>query len=416
MATNAGPMTDAAVPRIQTSAAWIDEADTASMSVPASPMVSDADDEAPLQQEARGSVQTTLAEGESTSQPVVQSAAQPTPTKHAPTPSASIICVPVPSASGSTSSPARSAASSASGTLRRKRVPLAAESTCAPGSDDHDDGNGVATSPAPSTSKRTASDVTCTAAASSTAVQAAESPLPAAKRAASSDTRTATVVATATTRSEAPVSAAATPPNRHNVAPIFRPKSGTKKKYLMNYAAADKFIGVLKLMDDYCMRCTIRQAKPVLKAGHQCVSNRGCKRCHFEGHETRLKKCSVHLAYPDRACCYACGMPRKIRGWDTWDHRCRQSQGLNSGLSCILLYSDCHQGLRDLAQRMGYNLKEMTLKDFDTRDLFVKWLYSSGPCPFPGRGHWRLVEFVFESARILLPNEAKAQVGPDSFR
>ncbi|EDQ84179.1 uncharacterized protein MONBRDRAFT_13064, partial [Monosiga brevicollis MX1] len=127
VATNAGPMTDAAVPRIQTSAAWIDEAATASMSVPASPMISDADDEAPLQQEARGPVQTTMAEDESTPQPVMQSAAQPTPTKHAPTPSASIICVPVPSASGSTSSPARSAASSASGTLRRKRVPLAAE-------------------------------------------------------------------------------------------------------------------------------------------------------------------------------------------------------------------------------------------------------------------------------------------------
>ncbi|EDQ84841.1 uncharacterized protein MONBRDRAFT_12402 [Monosiga brevicollis MX1] len=204
VATNAGPMTDAAVPQMQTSAAWIDEAATASMSVPASPMVSDADDEAPLQQEARGPVQTKLAEGESTPQPVMQSAAQPTPTKHTPTPSASIICVPVPSASGSTSSPARSAASSASGTLRRKRVPLAAESTCAPGSDDYDDdGNGIATSPAPSTSKRTASDVTCIAAASSTAAQAAESPLPAAKRAASSGTRTATVAATATTRSEA---------------------------------------------------------------------------------------------------------------------------------------------------------------------------------------------------------------------
>ena len=230
VATNAGPMTDAAVPQIQTSAACIDEADTASMSVPASPMVSDADDEAPLQQEAHGPAQTTMAEGESTSQPVMQSAAQPTPTKHAPAPSASIICVPVPSASGSTSSPARSAASSASGTLRRKRVPLAAESTSTPGSDDHDDGNGIATSPAPSTSKRTASDGTSTAAASSTAAQAAESPLPAAKRAASSDTRTATVAATATTRSEATVSAAATPPNRHNVAPIFRSKSGTKKK------------------------------------------------------------------------------------------------------------------------------------------------------------------------------------------
>ncbi|EDQ88054.1 uncharacterized protein MONBRDRAFT_9531 [Monosiga brevicollis MX1] len=414
VATNAGPMTDAAVPRIQTSDAWIDEADTASMSVPASPMVSDADDEAPLQQDARGPAQATMAEDESTPQPVMQSAAQPTPTKHAPTPSASIICVPVPSASGSTSSLARSAASSASGTLRRNRVPLVAESSCTPGSGHHDDdGNGIATSPAPSTSKRTASDVTCTAAASSTAVQAAESPLPAAKRAASSGTRTATVAATATTRSEATVSAAA-PPNRHNVAPIFRSKSGTEKKYLMHHAAAEKFISVLKLMDDYCMRCTIRQAKPVLKAGHRCVCNRVCERCHFGGHET--SDCSVHLAYPDRACCYACGMPRKIRGWDTWDHRCRQSQGLNSGLSCILLYSDCHQGLRDLAQRMGYNLKEMTLKDFDTRDLFVKWLYSSGPCPFPGRGHWRLVEFVFESARILLPNEAKAQVGPDSFR
>ncbi|EDQ88307.1 uncharacterized protein MONBRDRAFT_9095 [Monosiga brevicollis MX1] len=416
VATNAGPMTDAAVPRIQTSAACIDEADTASMSVPASPMVSDADDEAPLQQEARGSVQTTLAEGESTSQPVVQSAAQPTPTKHAPTPSASIICVPVPSASGSTSSPARSAASSASGTLRRKRVPLEAESTCTPGSDDYDDdGNGVATSPAPSTSKRTASDVTCTAAASSTAVQAAESPLPAAKRAASSGTRTATVAATATTRSEATVSAAATPPNRHNVAPIFRSKSGTKKKNLMNYAAADKFIGVLKLMDDYCMRCTIRQAKPVLKAEHQCVCNCGCKRCHLKGHET--SECFVGFKYPKWTCCYACGMPRMIRGWDTWNHRCRQSQGLDSGLSCLLLYSVCHPGLRNLSQRMGYNLREQTLKDFDTRDLFVKWLYSSGPCPFPGRGHWRLVEFVFESARILLPSAAEAQVGPlDSFR
>ncbi|EDQ84699.1 uncharacterized protein MONBRDRAFT_12605 [Monosiga brevicollis MX1] len=272
VATNAGPMTDAAVPRIQTSDAWIDEADTASMSVPASPMVSDADDEAPLQQDARGPAQATMAEDESTPQPVMQSAAQPTPTKHAPTPSASIICVPVPSASGSTSSLARSAASSASGTLRRNRVPLVAESSCTPGSGHHDDdGNGIATSPAPSTSKRTASDVTCTAAASSTAVQAAESPLPAAKRAASSGTRTATVAATATTRSEATVSAAATPPNRHNVAPIFRSKSGTKKKNLMNYAAADKFIGVLKLMDDYCMRCTIRQAKPVLKAEHQCT-------------------------------------------------------------------------------------------------------------------------------------------------
>ena len=184
----------------------------------------------------------------------------------------------------------------------------------------------------------------------------------------------------------------------------------------MNYAAADKFIGVLKLMDDYCMRCTIRQAKPVLKAGHQCVSNRGCKRCHFEGHETRLKKCSVHLSYPDRACCYACGMPRKIRGWDTWDHRCRQSQGLYSGLSCLLLYSDCHSGLRDLAKRMGYNLRVQTLKDLKTRDLFVKWLYSSVPGLPPGDGHWRLVEFVFESARILLPSAAEAQVGPlDSF-
>ncbi|EDQ86134.1 uncharacterized protein MONBRDRAFT_11177 [Monosiga brevicollis MX1] len=181
---------------------------------------------------------------------------------------------PVPSASGSTSSPARSAASSASGTLRRKRVPLAAKTTCISGSGDHDDdGNGTATSPAPSTSKRTASDVTSTAAASSTAAQAAEAPFPAAKRASSSGTRTATVAATAATRSEATVSAAATPPNRHNVAPIFRSKSGTEKKYLMNYAA-DKFIGVLKLMDDYCMRCTIRQAKPVLKAEHQCVSNR----------------------------------------------------------------------------------------------------------------------------------------------
>ncbi|EDQ88056.1 uncharacterized protein MONBRDRAFT_9312 [Monosiga brevicollis MX1] len=179
VATNAGPMTDAAVPRIQTSDAWIDEADTASMSVPASPMVSDADDEAPIQQEARDPEQTTLAEGESTPQPVMQSAAQPTPTKHTPTPSASIICVPVPSASGSTSSPARSAASSASGTLRRKRVPLAAESTSTPGSDDHDDdGNSIATSPAPSTSKRSASDGTSTAAASSTAAQAAEAPLP----------------------------------------------------------------------------------------------------------------------------------------------------------------------------------------------------------------------------------------------
>ncbi|EDQ91951.1 uncharacterized protein MONBRDRAFT_36063, partial [Monosiga brevicollis MX1] len=395
VATNAGPMTDAAVPRIQTSDAWIGEADTASMSVPASPMVSDANDEAPLQQEARGPVQTTMAEDESTPQPVMQSAAQPTPTKHAPTPSASIICVPVPSASGSTSSPTRSAASSASGTLRRKRVPLAAESTCTPGSDDHNNvGNSIATSPAPSTSKRTASDVTCTGAASLTAAQAAESRLPAAKRAASSDARTATVAATATTRSEATVSAAATPPNRHNVAPIFRSKSGTKKKYLMNYAAADKFIGVLKLMDDYCMRCTIRQAKPVLKAGHQCVSNRVCERCHFKGHEA--SKCFVGFAYPDRACCYACGMPKGIRGCKTWDHLCRQSQGLDSGLSCLLLYSDCHSGLRDLSQRMGYNLRERTLKDIKTRDLFVKWLYSSGPCPFPGDGHWRLVEFVFE--------------------
>ncbi|EDQ84061.1 uncharacterized protein MONBRDRAFT_13177 [Monosiga brevicollis MX1] len=416
VATNAGPMTDAAVPRIQTSDAWIGEADTASMSVPASPMVSDANDEAPLQQEARGPVQTTMAEDESTPQPVMQSAAQPTPTKHAPTPSASIICVPVPSASGSTSSPTRSAASSASGTLRRKRVPLAAESTCTPGSDDHNNvGNSIATSPAPSTSKRTASDVTCTGAASLTAAQAAESRLPAAKRAASSDARTATVAATATTRSEATVSAAATPPNRHNVAPIFRSKSGTKKKYLMNYAAADKFIGVLKLMDDYCMRCTIRQAKPVLKAGHQCVSNRVCERCHFKGHEA--SKCFVGFAYPDRACCYACGMPKGIRGCKTWDHLCRQSQGLDSGLSCLLLYSDCHSGLRDLSQRMGYNLRERTLKDIKTRDLFVKWLYSSGPCPFPGDGHWRLVEFVFESARVLLPCAAEAQVGPlDSFR
>ncbi|EDQ86259.1 uncharacterized protein MONBRDRAFT_11038 [Monosiga brevicollis MX1] len=350
VATNGGPMTDAAVPRIQTSDAWIDEADTASMSVPASPMVSDADDEAPLQQEAHGPEQTKLAEGESTPQPVMQSAAQPTPTKHTPTPSASIICVPVPSVSGSTSSPARSAASSAS-----------------------------------------------------------------AKRAASSGTRTATVAATAITRSEAPVSAAATPPNRHNVAPIFRSKSGTKKKYLMNYAAADKFIGVLKLMDDYCMRCTIRQAKPVLKAEHQCVSNRGCKRCHFGGHET--SECFVGFAYPKWTCCYACGMPKGIRGWDTRNHRCRQSQGLDSGLSCLLLYSDCHSGLRDLAKRMGYNLRERTLKDIKTRDLFVKWLYSSGPCPFPGDGHWRLVEFVFESARVLLPCAAEAQVGPlDSFR
>ncbi|EDQ87624.1 uncharacterized protein MONBRDRAFT_9893 [Monosiga brevicollis MX1] len=188
-----------------------------------------------------------------------------------------------------------------------------------------------------------------------------------------------------------------------------------KKNYLMNYAAADKFIGVLKLMDDYCMRCTIRQAKPVLKAGHRCVCNRVCERCHFGGHET--SDCSVHLAYPDRACCYACGMPSWIRGCKTWDHRCRQSQGLNSGLSCLLLYSDCHPGLRDLAQRMGYNLRERTLKDLKTRDLFVEWLYSPVPGLPPRDGHWRLVEFVFESARVLLPSAAKAQVGPlDSFR
>ncbi|EDQ84106.1 uncharacterized protein MONBRDRAFT_13131 [Monosiga brevicollis MX1] len=273
---------------------------------------------------------------------------------------------------------------------------------------------GYTAAPAPSTSKRTASDVTCTAAASSTAAQAAESHLPAAKRAASSDARTATVAATATTCSEATVSAAATPSNRHNVAPIFRPKSGTEKKYLMNYAAADKFIGVLKLMDDYCMRCTIRQAKPVLKAEHQCVSNRGCKRCHFGGHET--SECFVGFAYPKWTCCYACGMPKGIRGWDTRNHRCGQSQGLDSGLSCLLLYSDCHSGLRDLAKRMGYNLRVQTLKDLKTRDLFVKWLYSPVPGLPPGDGHWRLVEFVFESARILLRSAAKAQVGPDSFR
>ena len=105
-----------------------------------------------------------------------------------------------------------------------------------------------------------------------------------------------------------------------------------------------------------------------------------------------------------------------IRGLDTRNHRCRESQGLDSGLSCLLLYSDCHPGLRDLAQQMGYNLRVQTLKDLKTRDLFVKWLYSSVPGLPPGDGHWRLVEFVFESARILLPSAAKAQVGPDSFR
>ena len=185
-------------------------------------------------------------------------------------------------------------------------------------------------------------------------------------------------------------------------------RAKTTRSRLIHKAAADKFLDALRLMHAYCMPCTIRQSQAVWKAQHTCPeSDDTCTRCHLAGHS--VDECNIDFESATRECCARCGMPSRIGGHPL-KHLpgCAIDKGLGQVLSSIVLLADCHPRLRQLAKRMGYDLRPGTLQTRHFRERFIAWLYSEDK-HLPA-GHWHLVEFVIESVEILIGAAARAVI------